>query len=342
LLSLVPDTFECIPTTILSSKNREYKLAKGAAKLLGREIELIRRPENYYRSLIQERIDRIGPGFDFRHTHFFGSVAEQLEDADVVIGGYLADTLFKTWDMSNVARRNTRPNVLLKPRPDDVKPPPGDFGGSPLSSSGGAPFRNDLVEAVQERRHEHHRRLKEVRPRTAGNWHRLWPITNHLHYASYLASLRMRATAIEPFLLHKSYQLAAHMPDAARVDRQAFRAAFAQKMGAAGWWPTDSGRIPRLGGYVGNAVRVPVRGTQHLLDALRPSNDVQGSWPPFQWGWHDVQVDEHFPEEGQRLYQGLLEELMAEGPERKQFSEGEYIPARLRALTLAFRVKKSH
>jgi len=156
------------------------------------------------------------------------------------------------------------------------------------------------------------------------------------------ASAALWATAIEPFLLHKSYQLAAHMPDAARVDRQAFRAAFAQKMGAAGWWPTDSGRIPRLGGYVGNAVRVPVRGTQHLLDALRPSNDVQGSWPPFQWGWHDVQVDEHFPEEGQRLYQGLLEELMAEGPERKQFSEGEYIPARLRALTLAFRVKKSH
>lgn len=340
VLSLMPAEFKCIPTTVLSSKNREYRLAKRSARLLGRELELIQRPENYYRWAIPDRIDRIGPGFDFRHTHLFGPVADQFEDADVVVGGYLADTLFKSHYMSNVARHNTRPDSLLDPCPDEVKPPPGDVGGSPLSTTGGAPFQAQLVAAVQERRREHHHRLKEFRPQTAGNWHRLWPLST-LAYGSYLSSLRMQTKMVEPFLFHENYQLAARMPDAARVDRRAFRAAFADDMGAAGWWPTDSGRIPRLGGYLGNAVRVPIRGTQRLLDALRASDGEQGSWPPFQWGWHNVQVDEHFPEEGTALYQQRLNELMTEEAAREQFSDDDFIPARLRALTLAFGAKKT-
>jgi hypothetical protein len=308
--------------------------------LLWLYLELIQRPENYYRSAIPYRIDRIGPGFDFRHTHLFGPVADQFEDADVVVGGYLADTLFKSHYMSNVARRNTRPDSLLDPCPDEVKPPPGDVGGSTLSKIGGAPFKDDLVAAAQKRRCEHHRHLKELRPRTAGNWHRLWPLST-LAYGSYLSGLRMQTKMVEPFLFHGNYQLAARMPDAARVDRRAFRAAFADDMGAAGWWPTDSGRIPRLGGYLGNAVRVPIRGTQRLLDALRASDGEQGSWPPFQWGWHNVQVDEHFPEEGTGLYQQRLNELMTEEAAREQFSDDDFIPVRLRALTLAFGAEKS-
>jgi asparagine synthetase B (glutamine-hydrolysing) len=339
VLSLVPNAFECTPTTVLGHKNREYRLAKRAAALLGRELEYVQRPENYYRSCIEHRIDRIGPGLDFRHTHIYGPVAECFEDVGVLLGGYAADTLFKTHYMSNVARRNTRPDALLEPRPNDIKSPPGDVGGSPLSDTGGAPFQKDLVQAVRERRNEHHHRLKKIRPKTAGNWHRLWPLANLLAYTSYLSCLRMEVATVEPFLWHQSYQLAARMPDAARVDRRAFRAAFSEGMGMAGWWPTDSGRIPRLGGYLGNAVRVPVRGTQRLIDMVRPSGDVQGSWPPFQWGWHDVKVDEHFSKEGQHLYHRRLDDIMMEGQGADSLQDAEYIPARLRALTLAFKVE---
>ncbi len=40
--------------------------------------------------------------------HVFGRVAEPLQDTDVLLGGYGADTLFKTHYMTNVRKSGSR------------------------------------------------------------------------------------------------------------------------------------------------------------------------------------------------------------------------------------------
>jgi len=337
ILSLVPDAFECIPTTVLEGGkgHREYELARRSASWLGRELEWVARPNGHYRAAIPERIDTIGPGWDFRHAHIHGSVAEQFEDADVVFGGYLADTLFKTHYMSNVEEGGPlQGEQLLDPKPDVL-------GGVNMQSDVTA-LEREHVAAVRARRREHHERLREIRPRTAGNWHRLWPLSN-LAAAQYLTCLRMDCRVVEPFLWSKTYRLAARLPDTCRVNRKAFRHAFAGEMGGAGYVMTASGRVPRLRGpgvigMVAEVVARYARSWPAIKRKLITGDRVpQGPWPPDHGGWHPVRPSEHFSEEGEDVLLDRLSTILADGPVERFFKDDSLDDdMRVRALALAF------
>ena len=337
ILSLIPDSFDCTPTTVLDGGkgHREYELARRSATALGRTLEWVPRPDGYYRSMIPERIDRIGPGWDFRHTHIFGSVAEQFEDVDVVLGGYLADTLFKTPYMSNVRKRHLRPDLLLDPMPDTVAKPNFKDG-----SMGTAALWSDAVSAAQERRGKHHKRLKEIRPLTAGNWHTVWPFTGQrFTYAHYLTCLRMNAQIVEPFLWHQTYMLAAEMPDYCRVERRAFRAAFAKGMGRAGMIMTSSGRVPRwsdgsLRGRIIDTAARYTRGWPTIKRKLMGDKTGQGPWPPDHEGWHPVNPDNHLGAGAVKRAQKRLESILAEG-KAGSFWRDSQIPKSMRVRVLA-------
>lgn len=335
ILSLLPESFSCTPTIVLDRKNREYRLAERSARLLGRTLEWVARPEGFYRSLIYERIDGLGPGWDFRHTHIFGPVADRFEDTDVVLGGYAADSLFKSYYMSNVEERRRQPPRLLGPRPEWIQHP--DVWGGIM---GNAALWNELIAAAQERHIKHHERLKEHRPQTAGNWHALWPVAGLRAYAGYLACLRLSPRIVEPFLFHQSYRLAARMPDPCRVDRRAFRHAFAKEKGGAGLWPTSGGRIPRLGGYPGSLTAYYLDQWREWKERLGWISGPQGSWPPDHEGWHPVRPETHFSEDRQALLRRRLNELLTDGQVQKFFhSEDLSHKMQVRALALGFDVE---
>ena len=333
VLSLIPDAHECIPTIVLNKQNREYRLARRGAQLLGRSLEWVQRPKDFYRSAIYERIDRIGPGRDFRHTHIAGPVAARFEDADVVLGGYHADALFKTYDMSNVRERLGRPSVLQPPRPNVVKM-------TQFDTAEAAYFRADLVEAARDRRRAHHKRLKELRPLTAGNWHPLWPLSGQSYgYPHFLSCLRMNAHVIEPFMFQQTYLLAAEMPDPCRVDAEAFRYAFAKGMGLSGWTPTTGHVLPRLGPRVGSVYRLLHRALWKGVKTLRGTDDWEaGAWTREHEGWHPVTPKECVPEESLPF---LLENLsvLIDGIRTDTFFEESSVrdSIRVRALGLGFR-----
>lgn len=337
LLSLIPDSLSCTPTIVLDCKNREYRLADRSARLLGHDIEWVARPEGFYRSLIADRIDTIGPGWDFRHTHIFGPTAAPFQETGVVLGGYAADSLFKTYYMSTVEDRRRRPPRLLGPRPDWVKHP-NVWGGK----MGHAALWNELIAAAQERRIKHHERLKEYRPLTAGNWHLLWPVGGLRAYANYLGCLRLAPRIIEPFLFHQSYQLAAQMPDVCRVDRRAFRHAFAKEMGLAGLWPTSGGRLPRLGGYPGSLTTYYLDQWREWKERLDWVSGAQGSWSPDHHGWYPVRPEDHFSEARRALLCHRLDDLMTAGQAQKFFRNEDLAhEMRVRALALGFDIEAS-
>lgn len=196
---------------------------------------------------------------------------------------------------------------------------------------------NDLVAAAQERRSAHHERLKEYRPQTAGNWHSLWPVAGLRAYAGYLSCLRLQPRMVEPFLFHQSYRLAAQMPEACRVDRRAFRHAFAKQMALAGLCPTSGGRIPRLGGYPGSLTHYYLEQWRSWKDRLGWTSGPQGSWPSDHEGWYPVRPEVHFPEDEQALLRQRLDELLADGQAQHFFRNADLShKMRVRALTLAF------
>ncbi len=331
---LIPDRVECVPTTVLDRRNREYELAQRAARWLGYSLDWVRRPDEFYRSSIRERIDTVGPGWDFRHTHFFGEVADALRDADALIGGFLSDTLFKTYWMTNVDTypRSRRPPRLRDPTPDGMI--------VPVRESAMGCLHDDLVGAVNARRRAHHETLLECRPRTAGNWHPLWPLVHQPHYAGYLTSLRIGPRVVEPFLFHRVYRLAAKMPDPCRVDRRAFRQAFCGPMGAAGWLPDSSDRLPCLGGWAGSLFR-------HYRRRFRESDaysllfggeeGYQKAWSPDHVGWHPVDPAEHFDEPGEERLRERLSQVLGGRSPRAFLRDEELADAvKVRALALGW------
>lgn len=331
ILSVVPRSFDCTPTTILDRKNREYRLAKRSANLLGHRLDWIRRPENFYRSGVSDRIDTIGPGRDFQHTHVFGSVASQLERTDVILGGYFSDTILKTLYMSNVERRPDKPEQLSEPMPDTIKERNFMEDISDI-------FIDRLVEKVQTRREKHHACLKETRPFTAGNWHNLWPASGGLEFGSYMATTRLETEIIEPFVFPQTYKLAAMMPDTARIDSRGFRQAFSEKMGSAGFWPTSSGRIPRFGGKLGHEVMRQIKRWRTLKERLGIEAGYQGSWSPDRLRSAPVRPEDHFDEASCNLLYDRLQGILSGVGPRQFFEMSGHRQAQVRSLSLGFSV----
>lgn len=279
--ALLPPWVDACALTLADGDNREVRLARRAARAMDVPFDFVPRPEGFYREALHERVKAVGAGRDARHTHVWGGTAESFRGFDAVVGGYAADTMFKSLWMGNVrpGRRSLRPDALLGPAPDR---PVGVRHPSELDWLAGG-----VAAEVYERRRRHHERLVEFRPQTAGNWHQRWPLgTQRVAYPHYLAALSAVPRVVEPFLWARLYRLAAAMPDAHRMDARAFRAAFARSLGRAGWLPTSSGRIPRVGGWIGHYIGLAIKLEREGRDRVRPAGSLpQGAWNPDHAGF---------------------------------------------------------
>lgn len=281
VVSLLPADLNCELITFADGYNREVRLAERAARALGRPLRFVKRPEGFYQQKLSERVKLIGGVSDVRNTHVFGVLAEAVRDADAIVGGFTSDTLFKSLWKGNIETglRRFGPEKL---RQESAREPTGVQWLSPISW-----MRLEVTEAADARRWALHEQIEEFRPTTAGNWHLMWPLGSHQpDYGHYLATKSVGPDVVEPFFSPQVYSLAARMPDAFRVDRRAFRAAFAPAMGKAGWLPTSSGRIPRLGGYVGHWVELGTVVSRRLSDrATRVAARIRGRAPMNQGAW---------------------------------------------------------
>ena len=247
----LPKDREVTLYTVSDAENREVRLARHAAHKLGLPFVFQPRPASFYRQAIVERIAETGGQFDIRHTHIRGVLADPLRDADAIVGGYAADTLFKSAWMGNVQ--------TARADPFRVERLGGDYPSEPvgvrLSDPEGSLLNCSLVQAVRERRLAHHAELEHIRPRSAGNWHTLWPLGAHrVTYAHLLATRAIGPRVVEPFLDGQVFRLAAQMPDAFRVDRKAFRYLHDRPGDTAALSLSSSGRIPYFNGRIGNGI----------------------------------------------------------------------------------------
>ena len=310
--SMLPAHLSPQLVTLADTDNREVRLARRAARRLGYPHCHVRRPPGFYRAAIRERVETVGAGWDIRQVHVYGATADALRECDAIVGGYGADTLFKTACMGNVRRRAGR---LLPERISTEYP---DHPVSVVRASGLPWLRREIARAVDERRWSHHERLKEFRPRTAGNWHTLWPLGAHrVAYPHYLSCLAIGPRVVEPFIDDRLYAVAARMPDKFRVDREAFRMAFAEAMGTAGWLPTSSGRIPNVGGAVGQLIARAISERRNARDSIMKRFDkcigraaiAQGSWSPDQKGF-DFRIEELLGDAGAQALAACLQPVI--------------------------------
>jgi hypothetical protein len=326
IAGVLPADLEVRLTTVLDGRNREYRLAAAAARALGRDLELVQRPPGFLQATLAERVAIAGQGMDPADVHIAGDVARRFADAGVLLGGHMADGLFKTAVLGNVRHARFLPEALTPPRPDLVM---GLEEGLPMES-----LRPGIAAGVRERRQEHHRRLLAVRPLTAGNWHVLWPIGSHSKcYGHRMSHLAVGPRTVEPFLTHRTYMLAARMPDACRMEREAFRRAFAPGLGRAAWVSATGGKRLALGPHAGAAVGRATLIVRHRWDQVRGRVGREGPWSPPP---ATLAASGFVTPEQEDWCREVLGGVLRRGAGAQLDADGASPAARLRALTLGF------
>ncbi|TVP60368.1 MAG: hypothetical protein EA349_01420 [Halomonadaceae bacterium] len=264
LINLLPAGPEYQLKTIVDGVNREYRLAQRSARKLGYPVKLIERPMGHYSQDIVEKVLWAGAGLDVRHYHIFNKTADIVGDSAALVGGLGSDKLFKSLFMNNVGNKQKTgflPETLLS-----------EYGLVPTNI--GLPkdlgwLNQPLQDAVWQRRTAHHEKILTFRPRTAGNWHTLWPLGWHSPgHSQFLNNMRFGPRVVEPFIASRNYRLAARIPEKYKIDRKLFNAAFLPLMGAASWVPTTSGRVPAITGVNGRAVQFCIKSWRVMLDEL--------------------------------------------------------------------------
>ena len=280
VLSMIPSAVERTCFTLVDQYNLEAQIAERAARMCGARWQLYERSAEYYCEQFEDGCRLVGSQHTPSEMHALGlSQREDLAVFDAVFTGDWADTLLKGYFIST--------NSLC-------------VGGLPvwrssLAKGGLSETISGVVESavrdeILQRRADHLSRLKSVRPLSAAEWYRFWPLSCFSATAFYQANRRL-CRVHEPFADAGVVKLAARIPQEWKIDRNVYRLAVGPAMGRVGLLPQVAGWVPRFPWWLnvpaGLMVKCHRRGKRML--GLVP-NINHAAWPE----WHKVVQTEAF------------------------------------------------
>ncbi len=241
----------CLPKNIrksayifLREKNREYNLARLAAKLIGVDLHMIPLENDSYIRDLEARQSLVGPGVDTATMHAFG-VRHSMPADLTYFGGWTSDTILK----AHYERKKTK-----------------------YQSRG--PYQDDLT-----RRHKG--RMASLRPLTRSGdsyqWQRYWPLSVHEHYGHFASSRRIY-DMVEPFMFSSVFKIAAGCSLADKMSGRLFANAFTKKLGISGYIPRSGGEIIGLDERESRFAAPIVSALFAFNDHVLTPAAVQGPW----------------------------------------------------------------
>lgn len=176
LAALKPHGIEAA-LTYCTRENRETETATRIARAAGVPHVLVRRDPDFYGTLLERAMKLMGS--EVRgEVHGFAIVdAGMAGQYDVVVGGYLSDTLLKDHFMPHAQRERFRHKSLReRVRRLFTRPSSGDKSSRAWSASSSllCPEIRDRVDQRYQIRLNH---IAKIRPETAAEWQGFWPIS---------------------------------------------------------------------------------------------------------------------------------------------------------------------
>lgn len=262
---------EPLPAVVfLDQHNREWRLAKAAARLIGVEIEArLREPDHYTADM--SALARVTlPGLDLSHAHSIGLLG--ADEADIFLDGYTADMYYKATFQSVRWRQ-------IGEEPEEVKVSLDRLDHSRTSTVAPTWPGTDVGEEVAARRAARREHVGRFRlPRSVETWAQGWPISDRATYPYFSSNWRSRPSA-SPFMFGNMLQAVAPVPEDLKVNRALFHRAFRSTLGLSGWVPRSGGQVPALGGRPHVATAAVIRSGSIALTHLRRRPDPLGQGP---------------------------------------------------------------
>lgn len=243
--------------TFLDHSNREQRLARWSARLLGLPFETRYRRPSHYVDSIEEGLRLTGGGIDLIHNHAMGLV-DPLE-ADLFIDGWTSDSYLKGWALQHALATGVSINGERKP--------------------------SDEIDCEIASRRE--RRLSDLQAlrgdEDAPSWMSLWPISDHLDYGNLAVNVRARPS-ISPYMFGNFVDAILVVRERQKLDRGLFWPMFGRTMGLAGWIPRSGGEVPAVQPKWAGLPSRLVRGLFRLEDRLLRSFGLFHAQGPWQSG----------------------------------------------------------
>ena len=219
LRKTAPAALRLRAVTFLDHPNREQRLARWSARLLGLPLETRFRSPSHYVESIHRGLRLTGGGIDLTHNHAMGLV-NPLE-ADLFIDGWTADSYLKGWALEHSLATG-------------------------VSLTGDREPCDEIDSAVVERRVRRLKELQDLRGEDdAPSWLSLWPISDHLDFGNLGVNLRARPS-ISPYMFGNFVDAIRAVREHQKFGRGIFWPMFGRTMGLAGWIPRSGGELPAL------------------------------------------------------------------------------------------------
>ena len=285
VLSLLPRERLAGAVTYATRENYELAVARRIAAAAGVPHRVAWRNEEFYAELMPRAVALLGT--ELRgDSHGFAIVDNGLDESfDLVVGGFLSDTLFKGHYLSAEVKERLRPlpaharlrrsaaaaarKVGVLPR---VETRPHYFDDARRMA---ARLKSDVREALDERRRVRVEQLQQIRPESAEEWLRFWPASRCDGSYGPQANTRL-FTADELFMHRRVIEVAARTPLREKVDGRLTKRVFPKLYG-------ELGRIENSGtGLPADAPPTAKRprraSTAPPSPSAYPWNDVPHSW----------------------------------------------------------------
>jgi asparagine synthetase B (glutamine-hydrolysing) len=287
--------------TYATRENRELDVARRVAEAAGVPHHVAWRCEEFYAELMPRAVALLGT--ELRgECHGFCIADNGLDEAfDLIVGGFLSDTLFKGHYMSPAARERVRRRspyhrarksvagaaraVGLLP-PANPRPHYWDVTRNMVHR-----LRPDVRDGLAERHRVRLEQLRAIRPESAEEWVRFWPGSRSDGAYGPQANTRL-FTADELFMHRRLLELAAKTPAHEKLDGRLTKRVFPRLYGRLGEIENSSTGIPaaaaadagarlRRNGNGSSPSSAPSNG-DHAEPSSCPWNDVQHSWVDYE------------------------------------------------------------
>ncbi len=271
IASGLPEGSEKNAFIFINEENLETQIARKVADAHGIKLNVAqRKDEAYYWEIFEPASDLVGGAADFAHVHTYGFHKTcDFRKYDVIIGGFLADTLLKG---HHIRKKKYPKSLRFMPLPDKV-----DKSRSRLTRPSHKKIDERTLQKVHERRQEHLKWIKKIRPQSAGEWFNLWPISMHNDMPNVYGNRRL-FRSFEPFTSSGIVKVASKASQYQKLNRRLYHKAM-KPLYKRTWFVSHSnGFFPYLGWFINKPLRFANRLFQKIAWKISNSAAEEPSW----------------------------------------------------------------
>ncbi|CAL2082897.1 asparagine synthase-related protein [Tenacibaculum sp. 190524A05c] len=298
IASSIPKEYPIDSYLFTDSHNIETEIAAKVAKSVNANLKIHLREKTHYWEMMPNCVDLIGANGDFAHVHTYGFHKTcNFENYDVILGGFLSDTLLKGHHIKKKKRNQLLSFLPLKDKKADTTIKKESAG---ILSS----IKPKYIEIANQRRKKRADEVASIRKESFVEWFNIYPITMHNDVPNIWGNRRL-FRSFEPFTDSKIVKIAAKCPQQYKLNKKLFYAAMKDLYKPTKWIFHNDDYLPSLPYVINKPISFFRKAYFKIIRMLLRKERNKGSWS----NWNNLISLDYTKDLEQKYSNKLLENI---------------------------------